>query len=144
MRIEHLTVLYDAECGFCSRCRAWLEKQSSWVELELLAKDSFEVSRRFPGLECPHDELVVIDDAGGVYRGPNAFILCLYALEDYREWALRLSSPALRSTARLAFELVSSNRHRINDWLKLRSDADIARKLQLASPFQSPRCTPGG
>lgn len=140
MVLEHLTVLYDAECGFCSRCRAWLEKQPSYVELELIAKDSFEVARRFPGLQCPDDELVVIDDHGGVYRGPDAFIICLYATEAYRPWALRLGSDALKPLARLAFELVSGNRYRLNEWLQLKSDADLARVLRETGGLGAPRC----
>ncbi|MBS2032194.1 MAG: DUF393 domain-containing protein [Deltaproteobacteria bacterium] len=140
MVIEHLTVLYDAECGFCCRCRAWLEQQPSLVELELVSREAPGVAARFPGLAPGDDELVVVDNAGGVYRGPDAFIVCLWALVAYRPWAMRLASPGLRPLARLAFEMVSSQRHRLAEWLSLRSDADLARALQLQMGLGAPRC----
>jgi len=140
MVIEHLTVLYDSECGFCCRCRAWLEQQPSNVELELMSREAPAVPKRFPGLEPGDDELVVVDNAGGVYRGPDAFIVCLWALTAYRPWAMRLANPGLRPLARLAFEMISSQRHRIAEWLKLRSDGDLARAIQLQMGTGSPRC----
>ena len=50
-------------------------------------------------------ELVVVDDSGGVYRNGSAWIMCLYALREYREWSLRLATPALFPLARQAFAL---------------------------------------
>ena len=140
---EHLTVLYDAECGFCAHCRRWLERQRSHLELEFLPRASPQAAARFPGLDPGDDELVVIDDRGGVYRGPDAFVMCLYALEAYRPWALRMSSPQLRPLARAAFELVSSQRHRLNEWLGLRTDDELALRLHAAVGYGAPRCAAG-
>jgi predicted DCC family thiol-disulfide oxidoreductase YuxK len=141
MQIEQLTILYDSDCGFCARCRAWLQQNEGQVALEFIARDSPEVARRFPDLE-PNiaDELLVIDDHGGVYRGPDAFIMCLYALEAYRGWALRLAAPGIKHLARSGFELVSSQRHRINDWLSLKSDRALATELARAVGTGAPRC----
>ena len=141
MILERLNVLYDADCGFCGRARTWLSGQPQLVELEFLPRDAPEVPARFPGLEPGHDELVVVDDQGGVYRGPDAFLMCLFALENYRAWSLRLSSPELRPLARKGLELVSSQRHRINDWLGLKSDREVARSLDAAVGRGSPRCS---
>jgi len=141
MPLEQLTILYDADCGFCARCRAWLQQNEGEIALEFIARDAPEVDRRFPGLEPEiEDELLVIDDRGGVYRGPDAFIMCLYALPAYRGWALRLASPELKHLARAGFELVSSQRHRINEWLGLRSDREVATELARAVGHGAPRC----
>ena len=141
MILEGLTVLYDADCGFCARCKAWLQQQPSAVHLDFDARDSLEVARRFPGLEPKiDDELLVIDDHGGVYRGPDAFIMCLYALDEYRDWSLRLSAPGLKHLARAGFELVSSKRHRINEWLGLKSDRQLEAELQRTVGPGAPRC----
>jgi predicted DCC family thiol-disulfide oxidoreductase YuxK len=141
MILEALTVLYDADCGFCARCKAWLQQQQSAVHLDFIARDSLEVTRRFPGLEPKiDDELLVIDDHGGVYRGPDAFIMCLYALDDYRDWSLRLSAPGLKHLARVGFELVSSRRHRINEWLGLQSDRQVEHELRRTVGLGAPRC----
>jgi hypothetical protein len=62
---------------------------------------------RFPGVERfqANEPLLVISEEGAVYAGPGAFITCLYALDGFQEWAIRLSAPALLPLARRAFEL---------------------------------------
>jgi predicted DCC family thiol-disulfide oxidoreductase YuxK len=115
-----LTVLYDAGCGFCVRCRWWLAMQPAFFELECLPAGSPEARRRFPGLEslAAPDELVVVDDEGGIYEGAHAWLMCLYALQEYRELSLQLSSPLLLPMARKVFEWVSSRRKKISEWLE--------------------------
>src|SRR5262249_26293478 len=71
-----------------------------------------------------------VSDEGGVYRSGHAWIMCLYALEDYREWALRLAQPGLFPLARQAFALLTKQRGRISRWLKLASEAEIAETLR--------------
>jgi predicted DCC family thiol-disulfide oxidoreductase YuxK len=160
--MKKLYVLYDASCGFCWKCRGWLQQQPQFVDLEFIASRSPEVAQRFPGIHppmspssdsaanCTHvplitcergtchdpnskegkDELVVISDDGGVYRGAQAFIMCLYALEGYRDWAEWLSSPALLPLARPAFEMLSKNRKLLGDWLHLGGEEYLAAKLK--------------
>src|ERR1700730_13998400 len=93
---EKLWVIYDGHCGFCVACRRWLETQHALVPLEFLPLSSPEVRRLFPELAIPEkvDEPIVISDQGAVYRGSSAWILCLWALEEYRDLAGRLASPA--------------------------------------------------
>ena len=135
-----LTVLYDARCGFCVSCRRWLEGQPQLVPLELLPAGSPEARRRFPTLRHaePPDELIAIDDAGGVSRGSDAWITCLYALEDYREWSLRLAQPSLRPLARAAFEWLSQSRRTLSRALRLAPEEQLVQTFQAAAPA---RCT---
>src|SRR5262245_34182606 len=143
--ITRLTVLYDAECGFCCRCRDWLLRQEQFLYLELFSKDGSVARAMYPELQWDDsDELVVIDDEGGVYRGPSAFLMCLYALVDYRAWSFRLAAPALLPLARKGFELVSTRRHLINEWLGLESDGDVAAHLDQAVGAGAPRCVTTG
>ena len=82
--MRSLTVLYDARCGLCSNARRWLEGQAQIVPLELLPADSAEARRRYPTLaDTEPEELVVVSDEGDVYRGSHAWIVCLWALQDY-------------------------------------------------------------
>jgi ankyrin repeat protein/predicted DCC family thiol-disulfide oxidoreductase YuxK len=124
---EKLWVIYDGHCGFCVACRRWLEAQPALVPLEFLPLSSPEVRRLFPRLAIPEnvDEPIVISDQGAVYRGSSAWILCLWALEDYRELAARLASPALLPFARRIFETVSRNRTGLSNALGLRSEASL-------------------
>src|SRR5262249_10503784 len=95
-------------------------------------------SRLFPGLARPGDppeELVVVSDQGGVYRDASAWIMCLFALEEYREWANRLAHPLLRPLARQAFSLLSRQRSGISRWLSLASEVETAQTLgQVSEP----------
>jgi hypothetical protein len=112
-------------------------RQPSYLGLTFLPRDSRLAQEVFPDIATPgaQDELTVISDEGGVYRGGDAWIMCLYALVAYREWSLRLAHPALRPWARQAFALVSSRRSRIAHWLHLASEAEIAETLQqVAAP----------
>ncbi len=68
--------------------------------------------------------------------------MVLWALVDYREWALRLSNPALMPLARNAFELLSSNRRRLSGWLHLEDEAVREHLEREAGPPQGPKCGP--
>ena len=131
--MRRLYVLYDERCGLCRLARRWAAGQPQYVELVFIAAGSEEANMRFPSLA--HDgvpeELVVVNDEGGIYRGSSAWIMCLYALEDYREWSLRLATPALRQFARQAFAFVSEHRGQISHWLHLsdRDAADVLRRV---------------
>jgi len=128
--MRSLTVLYDSTCGFCSSCRNWLSEQPQLVTLEFLAANSAEANRRYPTLaKAEPEELVVVSDEGGVYRGSHAWIICLWALADYREWSFRLSRPALLPLARNAYAWVSQNRKGLSRLLRLAPDEEVMAAL---------------
>jgi predicted DCC family thiol-disulfide oxidoreductase YuxK len=106
--IQTLTVIYDPRCGLCTRIKDWLARQPAYVALRLLAAGSIEALAQFPTI--PAGELAVVSDSGQVWRGDNAWIICLWALCEYRQWATRLASPMLRPLARQAFAAVSQHR----------------------------------
>src|SRR5579864_5165026 len=110
-----LYLLYDERCELCRRLKEWLAQQETWLELRLIPSASAEVLQMFPGLDrvATADDLVAISDQGEVYLNNRAWIMCLYALVGYREWAWRLSHPLLLPLARQAFAAVSRNRHAI-------------------------------
>jgi len=121
--VKRLYVLYDEECALCEACRHWLIRQEAFIELYFLPYQSPEVAQRFPGLKEWNgidlsEKLVVVSDEGAVYQGQYAWIMCLYALQDYREWAQRLSHPALLPFARRVCEIISRNRLLISGLLK--------------------------
>ena len=140
--MDRLYILYDSQCGLCSWAKRWLMKQSALIELSFIPATS-ELSRRlFPELARagePPEELVVVSDQGAVYRGGKAWIMCLFALEEYRDWANRLAHPLLLPLARQAFALLSKQRSRISRWLSLASELEIAQTL---SVITVPACAP--
>jgi predicted DCC family thiol-disulfide oxidoreductase YuxK len=130
--LETLTVLYDSACGFCVSCRAWLERQPGDLDLEFLPIQSAAAKSLFPARPPGDsaDELIVVGSDGSVYRDSDAWIMCLYALREYREWAIRLSSPTLRPLARQAFAFVSHNRRRLSRKVGLLPETEVAERLR--------------
>ena len=112
--MDRFTVLYDARCNLCSHLRAWLATQPAYVQLVFVPAGSPEAQRRFPELDhaATTSELTVIGDDGAVYIEAKAFLICLWALRDYRAWSLRLSSPDMLPLARRVVLWVAQNRFR--------------------------------
>ena len=110
--MNRLTVLYDAGCSLCCRIRTWLAGQPKYVELEFVPLGSEEALRRFPALDHGRTatELTVIGDDGSVYQGAKGWLMCLWALREYREWSFTLSSPELMPLAQRFIIWVSQNR----------------------------------
>jgi predicted DCC family thiol-disulfide oxidoreductase YuxK len=135
-------MLYDARCGLCRWARRWLARQPAFLELTFIPAGSEQAGRLFPGLARGDqvEELVVDSDDGAVYRDSRAWIMSLYALEDYREWAVRLAHPLLSPLARQAFALLSGQRRRISRWLDLASEVEIAETLR---HVDAPSCAIG-
>lgn len=134
--MQCLYVLFDAGCDLCSRLARWSRLQPAYLDLVFLPAGSPEALARFPGLSKPGRpaELIVVSDEGGVYRDDHAWIMCLYALVEYREWSLRLASPTLLPLARAAFSLVSRNRDRLSRLLNHAEDATVADVLRREPP----------
>ena len=129
--MRKLYVLYDSRCGVCSRLRVWMREQAAHVAVEFVAAGSRRARTLFPELE--HDEepseLVAVTDDGDVYVNESAWIVCLYALIEFRPWSFRLARGPLRPLARGAWELLSANRQQLSRMLALTSDAELARRL---------------
>ncbi len=123
--MKWLAVLYDDHCGICSRLRAWLEKQRTFVPLHLVALHTPDLALRFPGVESfhPEEKLVVIADDGSVWRGDSAWIMLLWALESGRELSFKMASPALRPLAQRVVTAVSTNRLKLSRWFGLSADS---------------------
>jgi len=138
--VRRLTVLYDPSCEFCRRCRRWLASQATLVELEFLGRANPAAEERFGRIEAAPDELVVVSDEGAVYRGPKAFIVCLYALRDYRSWAFRLAQPEMQPLAGRVLDWLSHNRLRLGRWLHDPEDEAFAAAL---GPRAEGRCIQG-
>jgi predicted DCC family thiol-disulfide oxidoreductase YuxK len=130
--MKRLYVLYDPNCGLCTRIKFWLVRQPAYVAVHPIPAGSPQAARLFPALpqSGKPGELVVIGDNGGVYFGDHAWIMCLYALRDYRATAKRLSSPALQPLAREAFTFISRYRQSISRWLRLMPEAEMHRRLK--------------
>ncbi|WP_437632979.1 thiol-disulfide oxidoreductase DCC family protein [Sorangium sp. So ce854] len=137
--IRRITVLYDAGCALCVRCRQWMGRQDALVEIEFLPAASGEAAARFGDVPWLGEDLVVVSDRGEVWAGPAAFIVALWALERYREWSYRLSGDTLSKVAERFFHALSGNRKWIAGWFGHPSCAGGSCKLPgapAAGPFR--------
>jgi len=130
--MEKLYVLYDPKCDLCERLKDWLLVQRSWLGLCMVPAGSEKARKLFPELEkiASANDLVVVSDDGQVFLNDRAWIMTLYALEEYREWANRLAHPLLLPLARQAFATISRNRYAISRWLKASGPEAIANELR--------------
>jgi len=136
--VTSISVLYDAACGLCTFAKDWISRQSSLVGVKFVAAGSTEAKRAFP--QVPAGELAVVADTGEVWLGNHAWIVCLWALRDYRGLAFRLTSPALSLMAREAFAAVSRNRLTLSSLLGLEGCREIEQQLR---KVVAPRCQTG-
>jgi predicted DCC family thiol-disulfide oxidoreductase YuxK len=130
--MQKLYVLYDPKCELCCRLRNWILVQRSWIGLALVEAGSEKAKRLFPELEqiASSEDLAVISDEGAVYLNDRAWIMVLYAMVEYRDWAARLTHPLLMPLARQAFAALSKNRHTLSQWLESENPEAIAGELR--------------
>jgi len=138
--VNALTVFYDERCEMCRRCRDWLSRQPAFVPLAFIPLQSPMLEQRYPGLAAfhPEREILVVDDDGGIYRGGGAWLMCLWATQTYREWAVRLAHPALYPLVRKFCTLVSHNRLAISALLSRRKPEDLADEIEASAEVFCP------
>jgi len=138
--IKQLTVLYDPTCGFCVRCRQWLDKQPKLIAMRFIPQGSSRQQKLYPNLVYKTDEqgrpeeLIVVDDAGKLYRNDKAWVMSFYALRDYRALSMRLARPGMAGLARRAYSLISSNRRVISKLFGAGEDDGQLREVIQAEP----------
>jgi predicted DCC family thiol-disulfide oxidoreductase YuxK len=142
--MKQLSILYDAECEVCRRCRDWLRRQPAFVRLEFIPLQTPGLAKQFPGVEAfdAREQLLVIADTGALYRGAHAWVMCLWALQDYRRIAQRMAEPILLPFARVACEVFSHNRYFISRLLFRQDSKALARDLRSldSSPATPSHC----
>ena len=137
--MKTLYVLYDAKCELCRRVRVWLQGQPTFVPLAFVPLQSPELEERFPGITAlePARQILVVADSGEVWRGADAWIMCLWALREFREWSQRLASPLLRPFAMRVCDMVSRNRYRFSQWFQRTGAQEIANTLAAQESTQA-------
>jgi predicted DCC family thiol-disulfide oxidoreductase YuxK len=126
--VTSLTIVYDPTCGLCTAAKDWLRKQEPLVGLDFVSEGWSTARHAFSQL--PPGELAVVADTGEFWLGNHAWIICLWALRDYRDLAFRLTSPGLERLACEAFSLVSRNRSALSSLLKLHGEREMEQQLR--------------
>ncbi|MGH1489251.1 MAG: DCC1-like thiol-disulfide oxidoreductase family protein [Acidimicrobiales bacterium] len=108
--VASLTVVYDGGCALCRRCRDWVMSQPQLVPFRFVAASEPWVRQWLGGLVPVGDDLVVIDDGGRAWVGPEAFVVCLWGLDRYRTLSVKLQQTGGRLLAKHLFHSVSAGR----------------------------------
>lgn len=141
--LRGLTVLYDPHCRVCGFVGNWLAGQRKLIPLRLVPVGSAQARRLFPALD--HDgatrrEITVVGDAGQVYIGDTAWVVCLWALADHRALAHTMTAPAGRRLARAAMLGVAKYRGAPADPLSGGAPEPAAARTPLrGAPLAGPR-----
>ena len=128
--MNHLIAFYDIHCGMCCACKRWIQNEPAYIPISFVSYQSEKAHRIFPDIDSynPAGEILVMADDGALYRGGKGWIMCLYALVEYREWAMRLAQPALLPMAKKVCHAVSNNRHALSKLFRDRGDADLGHE----------------
>ena len=116
----------------CCACRRWILKEPAYIPISFVAYQSDRAKELCPEIESfdPAGEIVVMADNGAIYRGGKGWIMCLYALKNYREWALRMAQPALLPMAKKLCHVISKNRHTLSKLFRDHTDTELREELE--------------
>ncbi len=103
-----LTVFVDGDCPLCRRVADWLLRQPTFVTLHVRRAQSAAGTAACPlSLDQLLEKVTVTASDGAVYRGTKAWLVCLWALRNWRGFAMRLAGPRLLPWANRLFALVT-------------------------------------
>lgn len=124
MSATDLTVLYDADCGFCMASVRWLRRRDRQGRLAFVALQDAETSTEpwFHDVAAGHDlrtALHVIDRAGQVTEGGGAMMDVLRRLPHWRflAWLGRLRP--VRPLVEAAYRQIAGHRHGLSRFVGL-------------------------
>lgn len=108
-----LTVLHDDQCPLCRAFSGWLGRQPLLVPLDLVPAGSEAARRLFPRLDHARtlEEITVVSDAGEVWEGAHAWVMCLWATAAHRGLAESLARPSRLPLAKGAAYLAAGIRN---------------------------------
>ena len=115
---RRLTVVYDETCELCRRCHHWLSQQPTYVPLDFLPAGSAQARARYGDLPWLATELVVVSEEGAAWVVPAAFVMCLWATREWREWSYRLTGGVFAPLAQRLFHHLTARRGAISGMLR--------------------------
>jgi predicted DCC family thiol-disulfide oxidoreductase YuxK len=106
-----IKVIYDGQCGLCSREIEYYKTISpqdrfEWLNIKNLSNTFFKDLNltRVEALKTLH----AYDDSGQIHKGADAFILIWKQLKYWRFLGLFVSLPIIRQVAKIAYRLFAN------------------------------------
>ena len=128
---ERIEVFYDGRCGMCCSFHEWIARQPRAFGIGFIPYQSPDAERVFPGLGTldPAREMVVRTSEGGVFRGAEAWVWCLYSCANHQDAARRLAGPRLLPVAIHACRVLAANRHALSKVFFRSKDKQVREEL---------------
>ena len=138
--LKRIEVFYDGRCGMCCSFHEWINQQPRAYRIEFIPYQSPMAEKVFPGIGTldPAREMIVKTDRGEIFRGAEAWVLCLYSCANHQATAQKLASPGLLSIAIHSCRLLAANRHSLSKVFFRRKDKQVRETLH---QMQTPECT---
>ena len=139
-QIQKIEVFYDGRCGMCCSFHEWINKQPRANRIEFIPYQSPMAEKVFPGIGTldPAREMIVRTNRGVIFRGAEAWVLCLYSCANHQATARKLASPGLLSIAIHSCRLLAANRHSLSKVFFRRKDKEVRKNLH---QMQTPQCS---
>ena len=135
-QIQGIEVFYDGRCGMCCSFHEWIHRQPRAFRIEFIPYQAPDAERVFPGLGTldPAREMVVRTSEGGVFRGAEAWVWCLYGCANHQTTARKLGGPGLLPIAIQACRILAANRHALSKVFFRSKDRKVRETLHRMEP----------
>src|SRR4051794_40123936 len=114
---DRLLVLYDGDCGLCTRTARLLRRLDGRDALELTPAQAADHIEGVPALAERMRALQVRDADGRWLSAGAAGVRIAEAVPVLRPIAVAARLPVVRNLVEPAYRLVAANRHRIGRWI---------------------------
>jgi predicted DCC family thiol-disulfide oxidoreductase YuxK len=141
-RIKRIEVYYDGRCGMCCSFHEWINRQPRAYGIQFIPYQAAYAEQIFPGIGTldPAREMIVRTDGDEIFRGAEAWVLCLNSCSNYQTTARRLASPRLLRIAIHSCRLLAANRHALSKVFFRRKDREVQAELH---QMELPKCEDG-
>ena len=131
LQVKGIEVYYDGRCGMCCTFHEWIARQERAFGVTFVPYQDERAERLFPGIGTldPAREMIVRTAEGEVFRGAEAWVLCLYSCVAYRKLARRLAGRRMLPLAKKACTLLAANRHGLSKIFFRRKDREVREVL---------------
>jgi predicted DCC family thiol-disulfide oxidoreductase YuxK len=129
--IKGIEVFYDGRCGMCCSFHEWINRQPRAFGIDFIPYQAAHAEQVFPGLGKldPARETIVRTSGGEIFRGAEAWVLCLYSCANHQEAARRLGGPGLLPVAIQACRVLAANRHALSKVFFRSKDRKVREEL---------------
>jgi predicted DCC family thiol-disulfide oxidoreductase YuxK len=141
-QIDGIEVFYDGRCGMCCSFHEWINRQPRAFGITFIPYQAPDAEKVFPGIGTldPAREMIVRTDKNAIYRGAEAWVLCLHSCANHQTAARRLAGPGLLPVAIHACRLLAANRRALSKGFFRGKDRKVREILH---HMEEPGCRDG-